>query len=275
MIQRNPILDFISHAILILGVIVVFFPIYVTFVGSTQTAAQILSSNPISLIPGSNFLESYRFALFGGKTEAGAVWLSPERTSPYAFYQFWLNTDDNDVIRYLKLFTFLPQDEIAELEAAHGRDAGARTAHRALARHMTELLHGSAELKLAEAEARLAAFPESGPPTNETLRNASCDPVTAFVAGPTKRTPTNSWKNAAPCSYIESVPVIVAAPSCSATTTRGRRRRPCPRRQRALRAQALALTHCDDEQRGHRRNDRAKAAVRKDATDRLFTKPDA
>ena len=73
MIQRNPILDFISHAILILGVIVVFFPIYVTFVGSTQTAAQILSSNPISLIPGSNFLESYRFALFGGKTEAGAT----------------------------------------------------------------------------------------------------------------------------------------------------------------------------------------------------------
>ena len=72
MIQRNPILDFISHAILILGVVVVFFPIYVTFIGSTQTAAQILSSNPISLLPGSNFLESYRLALFGGKTEAGA-----------------------------------------------------------------------------------------------------------------------------------------------------------------------------------------------------------
>ena len=72
MIERRPVLDFFSHVILILGVIVVFFPIYVTFIGSTQTAQQIQSSNPISLLPGSNFLESYRFALFGGKTEAGA-----------------------------------------------------------------------------------------------------------------------------------------------------------------------------------------------------------
>ena len=52
--------------------VIVFFPIYVTFIGSTQTAQQILSSNPISLLPGSNFVESYRLALFGGKTEAGA-----------------------------------------------------------------------------------------------------------------------------------------------------------------------------------------------------------
>ena len=73
MIQRTPILDFISHAILVLGVVVVFFPIYVTFIGSTQTAEQILSSNPISLLPGTNIVESYRFALFGGKTEAGAT----------------------------------------------------------------------------------------------------------------------------------------------------------------------------------------------------------
>jgi sn-glycerol 3-phosphate transport system permease protein len=72
MIQRNPILDFFTHMILVLGVMVVFFPIYVTFIGSTQTAQQIQSSNPISLLPGNNFLESYRFALFGGKTEAGA-----------------------------------------------------------------------------------------------------------------------------------------------------------------------------------------------------------
>ena len=72
MIQRNPILDFFSHLILILGVVIVFFPIYVTFIGSTQTAQQINSSNPISLLPGGNFIESYRLALFGGKTEAGA-----------------------------------------------------------------------------------------------------------------------------------------------------------------------------------------------------------
>ncbi len=72
MVQKNPILDFFSHLILIIGVVVVFFPIYVTFIGSTQTATQIMTSNPISLMPGSNFIESYRLALFGGKTEAGA-----------------------------------------------------------------------------------------------------------------------------------------------------------------------------------------------------------
>jgi sn-glycerol 3-phosphate transport system permease protein len=73
MIERRPVLTFFSHLILVLGVAVVLFPIYVTFIGSTQTAQQISSSNPISLLPGDNFLESYRFALFGGKTEAGAT----------------------------------------------------------------------------------------------------------------------------------------------------------------------------------------------------------
>lgn len=72
MIQRTPILNFFTHLILVLGVVIVFFPIYVTFIGSTQTAEQIMTSNPISLLPGNNIVESYRFALFGGKTEAGA-----------------------------------------------------------------------------------------------------------------------------------------------------------------------------------------------------------
>ncbi len=102
-----------------------------------------------------------------GKTEAGAVWLSPERTSPYAFYQFWLNTDDTDVVRYLNVFTFLGREEIAELTAAHQRDAGSRPAHRAQARRMTELQHGAAEQKLAEAAAQalfsgeIATLPEA------------------------------------------------------------------------------------------------------------------
>jgi tyrosyl-tRNA synthetase len=74
-----------------------------------------------------------------GKSESGAIWLSPERTSPYAFYQFWLNTDDGDLLRYLRFFTFFSVEEIAELQAAHEKDPGARSAHRALARHMTEL----------------------------------------------------------------------------------------------------------------------------------------
>jgi sn-glycerol 3-phosphate transport system permease protein len=72
MVQRTPVLNFFSHLILVIGVVLVFFPIYVTFIGSTQTAQQISSSNPISLLPGDNIVESYRFALFGGKTEAGA-----------------------------------------------------------------------------------------------------------------------------------------------------------------------------------------------------------
>ena len=89
-----------------------------------------------------------------GKTERGAVWLTADRTSPYAFYQFWLNSDDRDVERFLKTFTFLPQDEITALLAEHARDPGARAPHRALARHVTELLHGAAERDQAEAAAR-------------------------------------------------------------------------------------------------------------------------
>jgi sn-glycerol 3-phosphate transport system permease protein len=73
MIERRPVLTFFSHLILLIGVLIVFFPIYVTFVGSTQTAQQIMTSNPISLVPGSNVVESYRLALFGGKTAAGAT----------------------------------------------------------------------------------------------------------------------------------------------------------------------------------------------------------
>ena len=70
-----------------------------------------------------------------GKTEAGAVWLDPARTSPFRFYQFWLNTDDRDVVTYLKFFTFLDRDEIEALEAETGARAGeARGAARAGAR---------------------------------------------------------------------------------------------------------------------------------------------
>ena len=73
MIQRNPVLDFVSHLILGVGVLVVIFPVFITFIGSTQTAEQITSSNPISLWPGTNFVESYRLALFGGKTSGGST----------------------------------------------------------------------------------------------------------------------------------------------------------------------------------------------------------
>jgi len=77
-----------------------------------------------------------------GKTEAGAVWLDPKKTSVYKFYQFWINTDDRDVVRYLKFFTFLPQEEIERLEKQHAENPGARWAHKALANEVTNLIHG-------------------------------------------------------------------------------------------------------------------------------------
>jgi tyrosyl-tRNA synthetase len=79
-----------------------------------------------------------------GKTEAGAVWLDPKRTSVYKFYQFWINTDDRDVVRYLKYFTFLSQAEIESLEKQHAENPGARAAHKALAKAATDLIHGEA-----------------------------------------------------------------------------------------------------------------------------------
>jgi len=79
-----------------------------------------------------------------GKTEAGAIWLDPKRTSVYKFYQFWVNTDDRDVIRYLKYFTFLSEAEITALEKKHVENPGAREAHKALAKAATDLIHGPA-----------------------------------------------------------------------------------------------------------------------------------
>ncbi len=77
-----------------------------------------------------------------GKTEAGAVWLDPKRTSVYKFYQFWINTADADVIRYLKYFTFLTKGKIQELADKHEKNPGAREAHKRLAREVTEMIHG-------------------------------------------------------------------------------------------------------------------------------------
>jgi sn-glycerol 3-phosphate transport system permease protein len=73
MIERRPALTLVSHLILIIGVLIVIFPVYLTFIGSTQTAEQITTSNPLSMLPGGNFLESYRLALFGGKTSGGST----------------------------------------------------------------------------------------------------------------------------------------------------------------------------------------------------------
>ena len=88
-----------------------------------------------------------------GKTEAGAIWLDPQRTSPFRFYQFWLNTDDRDVVRYLKCFTFLERDAIEELARATREKPEAREAQRALAREVTTLVHGGEQVARAERAA--------------------------------------------------------------------------------------------------------------------------
>ncbi|MBQ7544070.1 MAG: tyrosine--tRNA ligase [Synergistaceae bacterium] len=82
-----------------------------------------------------------------GKTEAGAVWLDPEKTSPYKFYQFWFNTDDRDVEKLLKLYTFIPVEEIASIMAEHNSAPERRTAQKRLALEVTSTVHGEETAK--------------------------------------------------------------------------------------------------------------------------------
>ncbi|WP_426455078.1 tyrosine--tRNA ligase [Paenibacillus sp. S-38] len=94
-----------------------------------------------------------------GKTEGGAVWLNAEKTTPYQFYQFWINTDDNDVVKFLKYFTFLSPDEIGELERQVKEAPEKREAQRVLAKEMTTLVHGA---EAAESAIRISTVLFSG-----------------------------------------------------------------------------------------------------------------
>ncbi|MBT2697609.1 tyrosine--tRNA ligase [Bacillus sp. ISL-40] len=84
-----------------------------------------------------------------GKTESGAVWLDPEKTTPYEFYQFWINTADADVVKYLKIFTFLSHEEIEQLEKAVQEEPHLREAQKVLAEELTRLIHGEDSLQQA------------------------------------------------------------------------------------------------------------------------------
>jgi tyrosyl-tRNA synthetase len=94
-----------------------------------------------------------------GKTAAGAVWLDPDRLTPYDYYQYWINCDDRDVAKLLKIFTFLPIAEINRLAALEGAEL--REAKRVLAYEATAITHGEAEARAA-ASAALAAFAQGG-----------------------------------------------------------------------------------------------------------------
>ncbi len=85
-----------------------------------------------------------------GKTESGTIWLDPKKTSPYAFYQFWINTADEDVYRFLRFFTFLAVEEVVSIEQADLDRQGKRTAQGVLAREVTRLVHGEEGMTAAE-----------------------------------------------------------------------------------------------------------------------------
>ncbi len=104
-----------------------------------------------------------------GKTEEGAVWLSAERTSPYQMYQYWLQTADADVVRYLKLFTFLNRERIAELAAEVEHRPEAREGQRVLAFECTAVVHGPGAAQSAEAASRILFGDWEQSPSPETL----------------------------------------------------------------------------------------------------------
>lgn len=122
-----------------------------------------------------------------GKTEGGTVWLDPELTTPYAFYQFWLGADDRDVPRYLRMFSFRSHDEIEALEREVEERPAARAAHRALAEELTALVHG-ADQCAAVVEASRALFGQGDLATLDepTLRAAVAElPHAALTDTPT------------------------------------------------------------------------------------------
>ena len=117
-----------------------------------------------------------------GKTHAGTVWLDAERTSPYDFYQYWVNTTDDDVERFLKLFTFLPLEEVEELSRLEG--SAINQAKQVLAYEVTKFVHGKDEAKKARAAAQ-AAFgggaQAEGVPTSTMDKARLAEGVPAFV----------------------------------------------------------------------------------------------
>ncbi|MCB0977367.1 MAG: tyrosine--tRNA ligase [Acidimicrobiales bacterium] len=117
-----------------------------------------------------------------GKTTGARIWLDPERTSPYRFFQHWMSVDDRQVGEFLAKFTLLPLGEIAEIVSDHETDPGARRAHRVLAREATTLVHGAAEASAAEAASAIlfGAPLDDAPP--EALEAVAREVPTTVVA---------------------------------------------------------------------------------------------
>jgi tyrosyl-tRNA synthetase len=130
-----------------------------------------------------------------GKTESGTIWLDAERTSPYAFYQFWLGVGDADVYKFLKYFTFLGVDEIDQIEAADRQREGRPEAQAVLAREMTRIVHGEQGLEAAEritgslfsgsletlGESDVLQLRQDGLPSSSVSRSALPDTLTQLL----------------------------------------------------------------------------------------------
>jgi len=117
-----------------------------------------------------------------GKTATGTVWLDPKRTSPYRFYQFFINADDADVVKLLKTLTFLNREEIAAFEAESTANPGGRAAQKALAREMTTLVHGTDALAAAVAASEILFGAEIGATSEETFRDVVGEIPTKAIA---------------------------------------------------------------------------------------------
>lgn len=117
-----------------------------------------------------------------GKTESGNVWLDARRTSPYAFFQFWLRSSDADAGDYLRRFTFLPRGRIEELDTLTREHPERREAQRALARELTSMVHGPVETRNAEEAAAVLFTGEIGTLDARTLEGALADAPTTVVA---------------------------------------------------------------------------------------------
>lgn len=146
-----------------------------------------------------------------GKTEAGAVWLDPNLTSPFRFYQFWLNTDDRDVVKYLKFFTLLEQPEIAELEASLEAAPEKREAQKRLGEEVTRMVHGDYQLQRALQATRVLFG-------GELTGLSASDVLDIFADVPSHDLPANLFGD-------EGLSLIDAIVSCEIATGRGAARK--------------------------------------------------
>lgn len=142
-----------------------------------------------------------------GKTEGGAVWLDPEKTSPYKFYQFFVNTEDAKAGEYLRKFTFLSRAEIEALEAKHTANPGAREAHKALAAEITRTVHGQTALDAALKASAILFGAEIGDTSEATFND---------VVGEVPTTPLPAradWLAGKTLPLTEALVLVQLAPS--------------------------------------------------------------